>query len=365
MTVKYGKFQMPEKIKIDDTVKKANHTKFIIEAFEKGFGHTLGNALRRTMLSCLESPALISIRIEGVPHEYTAIDGVVEDMTHIVLNLKESLLRKLPMEEDNYSREVKTITKQLDITQDQIDQGGGEYKVTVQDILGDSDFELVNPEHVIFSVTKPFNKKVTSRVGMGRGYVPAEKMGDAERQIDEIILDASFSPVRLVNYYVENSRVGSDTDYDRLILEVTTDGRIAPQEALTFASQIVIKHFKVFDELDSFNLSYDEGEEEENKDREEILRKLALKINEIELSVRSTNCLAMANINTIGELVVMPESEMLRFRNFGKKSLTEIKEKLVEMELGLGMDLSKYGINRDNIKTIIENYLEERGSTES
>jgi DNA-directed RNA polymerase subunit alpha len=201
-------------------------------------------------------------------------------------------------------------------------------------------------------------------VAAGRGYVPSERHA-FERVVDEIVIDSSFSPVRLVNYFVENTRVGQDTDFDRLILEVKTDGRVSPVEALTFAAQIGIHHFKVFEGISAHSILFDKGEATTNRDRDEILQKLSLKINEIELSVRSTNCLANANIDTIGELVVMPESEMLRFRNFGKKSLTEIKHKLDELGLSLGMDLAKYGINRDNIKSIIQNYLQEKvGSVE-
>ena len=179
------------------------------------------------------------------------------------------------------------------------------------------------------------SKRIDLRVSNGRGYVPSERHS-FEPMHDEIIIDSAFSPVRLVNYYVENTRVGQDTDFDRLILEVTTDGRVTPVEALTFAAQIGIQHLQVFTTIKTHSLVFDKGEAVVNRDRDEILQKLALKINEIELSVRSTNCLANANIETIGELVVMPESEMLRFRNFGKKSLTEIKQKLDELGLSLG-----------------------------
>jgi DNA-directed RNA polymerase subunit alpha len=202
-------------------------------------------------------------------------------------------------------------------------------------------------------------RRVDLKVGIGRGYVPSERHA-FEKGIDEIVIDTSFSPVRLVNYYVENTRVGQDTDFDRLILEVKTDGRVTPVEALTFAAQIGIHHFQVFQTISKHAILFDRGEMQINRDRDEILQKLALRIDEIELSVRSTNCLANANIDTIGELVVMPESEMLRFRNFGKKSLTEIKQKLDELGLSLDMDLNKYGINRDNIKTIIQNHLQEK-----
>ncbi len=184
-------------------------------------------------------------------------------------------------------------------------------------------------------------KRVDLKVGVGRGYVPSERHHVLDKVVDEIVIDSAFSPVRLVNYFVENTRVGQDTDYDRLILEVTTDGRITPEEALTFATQIGIFHFEVFDQIKLHNISFERDQVELNTDRDAMMAKLALKINEIELSVRSTNCLAGANIDTIAELVVMPESEMLKFRNFGKKSLNEIKAKLEEMGLYLGMDLSQ------------------------
>ncbi len=360
MPVKYGKFEMPEKIKIDEATQTSTFARFIVEPFERGFGHTVGNSLRRIMLASLEAPAILSVRIEGVPHEYMAVEGVIEDMTHIVLNLKGSLLRRLTMGDDIHPRDIQTVTKMLEITDEMLEKGGGSYRVTLKDLLGQTDYEIVNPEHMIFTATKPMTKRVDLRISCGRGYVPSERHTNFDRQVDEIIIDSAFSPVRLVNYYVENTRVGQDTDFDRLILEVTTDGRTSPVEALTFAAQIGIMHFQVFDTIKAHAVLFDKGEMQTNRDRDEVLGKLALKINEIELSVRSTNCLANANIDTIGELVVMPESEMLRFRNFGKKSLTEIKQKLDELGLCLGMDLSKYGINRDNIKQIIQNYLSEK-----
>ncbi len=360
MPVKYGKFEMPEKIKIDEASKSATFARFIVEPFERGFGHTVGNALRRILLASMESPAIMSVRIEGVPHEYMAIEGVIEDMTHIVLNLKGALLRKLTTGDESHPRDIRLVTKMLEITDEMIEKSGGSYRVTLKDLLGQSDYELVNPEYVIFTVTRPMSRRIDLRISSGRGYVPSERHTNFDRVVDEIIIDSAFSPVRLVNYYVENTRVGQDTDYDRLILEVTTDGRVTPVEALTFAAQIGIMHYQVFDAIKSHAVIFDKGEMHTNRDRDEVLSKLALKINEIELSVRSTNCLANASIDTIGELVVMPESDMLRFRNFGKKSLTEIKQKLDELGLSLGMDLSRYGINRDNIKQVIQNYLSEK-----
>lgn len=364
MAVKYGKFELPTKIKVDESSKREGYAKFIAEPFERGFGHTVGNALRRIMLTSLESPAIISVRIEGVPHEYMAIEGIVEDMTHIVLNLKNALLRKLPTDEEIHAREPKVVSKIIDISAEQLDRSGGQVRITLNDLMGMSDFDIVNPNLVIFTVTKPTTRKVDLKIAIGRGYVPSERHVLPDKVVDEIIIDSAFSPVRLVNYFVENTRVGQDTDYDRLILEVVTDARITPEEALAFATQIGILHLQVFEQLKFHSISFDQGQEEMNTDRDAIMSKLALKINEIELSVRSTNCLAGANIDTIAELVIMPESEMLRFRNFGKKSLNEIKSKLEEMGLSLGMDLSKLGINRDNVKTVIIDYLAEKAGKE-
>jgi DNA-directed RNA polymerase subunit alpha len=362
MAVKFGKFELPTKIKIDEQSRTSTFARFIAEAFERGYGHTVGNLLRRIMLSSLEAPAIISVRIEGVSHEYMAIDGVIEDMTHIVLNLKNALLRKLPTDEEIGSRDVKTVSRILDVTQDMLIKNNGQYVVTLQDLIGLSDFDIVNPQMPIFIVTKPMTRKIDLKVAIGRGYVPSERHF-MEKSVDEIVIDSAFSPVRIVNYFVENTRVGQDTDFDRLILEVLTDGRISPEEALTFATQIAKVHLDVFDELKLHSLTFDQGEDELSTDRDAIMQKLVLKINEIELSVRSTNCLSGANIETIGELVVMPESEMLKFRNFGKKSLNEIKLKLEEMGLSLGMDLSKLGITRDNVRQMLIDYLSEREGT--
>jgi DNA-directed RNA polymerase subunit alpha len=364
MAVKYGKFELPSKIKVDETSRKPHHARFIAEPFERGFGHTIGNALRRIMLSSLEAPAIVSVRIEGVPHEYTAVEGIVEDMTHIVLNLKGALLRKLALEEESVRRDNRVFTKMLEITPQQIEKSGGQYFVTLKDLIGESDFELVNPDLVIFTVTRPFSRRIDLKIGFGRGYVPSERHQLVDKVVDEIIIDSAYSPVRLVNYFVENTRVGQDTDYDRLILDVTTDGRISPEEALSFATQIGILHLEVFDQIKMHSVTFERDQIELNTDRDALMAKLALKINEIELSVRSTNCLAGADIETIAELVIMPESEMLKFRNFGKKSLNEIKAKLEEMGLHLGMDLAKFGITRDNVKQVIAEYMTEKAGKE-
>lgn len=365
MTVKYGKFQLPTKIKTDEANKGDTFVRFIAEPFERGFGHTVGNALRRIMLTALEAPCIISIKIEGIPHEYTAVEGIIEDMTHIILNLKGALIRKLPIVENKDSRAPTVVSKVLEVTQDMLDANDGKYNVKFKDIMGESNFEMMNPDHSILTITKPMKRRVDLKIAIGRGYVPSERHELADKVVDEIVIDSAFSPIRMVNYFVENTRIGQDTDFDRLILEVTTDGRVSPYEALTFATQIGVLHLKIFDELKFQEISFDQEEVEYDTDRDQLLAKLALRIDEIELSVRSTNCLAQANIKTIAELVVMPESEMLKCRNFGKKSLGEIKIKLEDMNLHLGMDLSRFGINRDNVRDIVEEYLKEKVGKES
>ncbi len=203
-------------------------------------------------------------------------------------------------------------------------------------------------------------RQIDLRIAIGRGYVPSERHVIHDKATDEILLDSAFSPVKLVNYVVENTRVGQDTDFDRLILEVVTDGRITANEAVSFATQIALKHFDVFNRVKTHQITFEEGEGDLDGDQDEIMEKLVLRIDEIELSVRSTNCLSGASIETIAELVTIPERRMLEFRNFGKKSLNEIKAKLTEMGLHLGMDLSRYGITCDNVKEKVRAYLEEK-----
>ncbi len=360
MSVKYGKFEMPERITLDEETATPNFARFVAEPFERGFGHTIGNSMRRMMLSSLESPAIISVCIEGVPHEYMSVEGIIEDITNIILNIKGALLRKLPLEETAANYEPRILTTLLDITQDDIDKNKGQYEVTLGDLIKDSNFEAVNPLLQLFTVTKPMRRQIDFRIAIGRGYVPSERHMIRDRITNEILIDAAFSPVRLVNYYVENTRVGQDTDFDRLIFEVTTDGRVTPTEALSFASQIALKHFEVFNNLRTLALSFDETMGKGETDQDEMMEKLILRIDEIELSVRSTNCLSGANIETIAELVSIPERKMLEFRNFGKKSLNEIKAKLSEMSLHLGMDLSDFGITQDNVKDKIRRYHDEK-----
>jgi|694.fasta_scaffold07199_6 DNA-directed RNA polymerase subunit alpha len=360
MSVKYGKFEMPQKITLEEETVSPTFARFIAEPFERGFGHTIGNSMRRMMLSSLEAPAIISIRIEGVPHEYASIDGIVEDMTNIILNIKGALLRKLPTDETPGTHDPRIVTSLFEVTQEELDKNKGQLGVTLGHVFRDGNYEVVNPDLHLFTVTKPTRRQIDFRIAIGRGYVPSERHLVRDKAADEILVDASFSPVRLVNYFVENTRVGQDTDFDRLLFEVTTDGRVTPSEALTFAAQIAVKHFDVFNKLKTHMLAFDEGYGEGESDQDEMMEKLALRIDEIELSVRSTNCLSGANIETIAELVSIPERKMLEFRNFGKKSLNEIKAKLFDMGLHLGMDLSRYGITPDNVKEKMRHQYEEK-----
>lgn len=360
MSVKYGKFEMPQKIIVKQKTPESNDATYTVEPFERGFGHTVGNALRRVILSALEAPAIISVRMDGVLHEYMPIEGVIEDVTNIILNFKDALLRKLPTDDDNYSRDTRILTSVVEVTQEDLDQNQGQYSVTLGEVVQEGNFDVVNPDLHLFTVTKPLKKQIDLRVAFGRGYVPSERHVVHDKSSDEILIDSAFSPVRMVNYLVENTRVGQDTDFDRLILEIQTDGRVKPAEALSFAVQIGLKHFDVFTQFSHYSLAFDEKGRDRDGDQDELMDKLSLGIDEIELSVRSANCLTGANIETLAELVCIPERRMLEFRNFGKKSLYEIKAKLHEMGLSLGMDLARFGITPDNVKDKVKNYREEK-----
>ncbi len=360
MSIKYGKFEIPDSIALDEETRSTTFAKFVVEPFERGFGHTIGNSMRRVLLSSLEAPAIISIRMEGVPHEFMAVDGIIEDMTNVILNLKGAKLRRLNTGEEIGVRESRILTTSFDVTQELIDSGNGQYVVKLGDIVEQGLYEVVNPELPLFTATKPMKKQFDLRVETGRGYVPSERHEIKDKTVDEILIDAAFSPVTQVSYHVDNTRVGQDTDYDCLIIEVTTDGRVTPEEAISFASQICLKHFDVFSNIKKYAISFEELVEYDEGDEDDIIDKLVLRIDEIELSVRSTNCLSGANIETIAELVSIPERRMLEFRNFGKKSLNEIKAKLTDMSLYLGMDLSRYGITQDNVKDKIRQFQDEK-----
>lgn len=360
MLVKFGKMEKPKKILLDEESATPTFGRFIAEPFERVFGHSIGNALRRVLLSSLESPGIISVRIEDVPHEFMAVEGISEDMTNIVLNLKGAKLRLIPSEETNTTREMRILSTMLDISQSDLDKQNGSVDVLLKDVIKEGLFEVVNPNLKLFTVTKPMKRQIDIRIGFGRGYVSSERHVIPNKMMDEIVMDTAFSPVTLVNYFVENTRVGQDTDFDRLVLEIQTDGRLTPVEALCFASQVIVNNLEAFENVKADELTFESPSRENLSDDDELLDKLALRIDEIELSVRSTNCLASANIDTIAELVCIPEKKMLEFRNFGKKSLNEIKAKLTDMGLGLGMDLSSFGINYDNVKDKMKELLDQR-----
>ncbi len=357
-SILYDKFEMPQGIKVDEKATTSTFARFIAEPLERGFAHTLGNSLRRILLTSIEAPGIVSLFMEGVHHEYMAVEGIIEDVTNIVLNLKGALLRRLPLDEIPHSRGIKSIVTVIEVTADDL-RDKGQKVITLGDLITTGDFEVVNPELPIFTVTKPMKRRIEIKVAIGRGYVPSERHENLEKsEINEIVVDTAFSPVRLVNYYVENTRVGQDTDFDSMMLEVTTDGRISPKEALAFSAKILSNHLDVFENMEEYEIVFEEVVAKSDTDRDELMQKLMLGINEIELSVRSTNCLNGADIETIGELVVMSEPKLLQFRNFGKKSLNEIKAKLYEMSLSLGMDLSRFGITQENAKEMMKQQIE-------
>lgn len=359
MLVKFGAQETPRRVVIEEGTATPTYAKFIIEPYERVFGHSVGNALRRVLLSSLETPGIVSVRIEGVPHEFMAVEGIVEDVTNIVLNLKGVLLRRLPSDETQTSRDSRFVTALVDVTQEQLDSRGGQFAIKIGDLMNGSPFEVVNPELVLFTVTAPMKKQIDFRVGYGRGYVAAERQRISNKIDGEIVLDTTFSPVLLANYTVENTRVGQDTDFDRLILEIRTDGRLTPVEALSFAAQILTRNLDVFQQIQEHEITFEQMTGDSSDD-DRLLDKLMLRIDEIELSVRSTNCLSSANIDTIAELVCIPEKRMLEFRNFGKKSLHEIKAKLMDMGLSLGMDLARFGVTADNVKERVRELIDER-----
>ncbi|MGR3951440.1 MAG: DNA-directed RNA polymerase subunit alpha [Chlamydia sp.] len=362
MLVKFGKQERPRKIVVDEKTISQTFARFIAEPFERVLGHSIGNALRRILLSSLETPGVIAFRLEDVPHEFMAVEGIAEDVTNIVLNVKGILLRALPSEESSVIREARFVTSELEISQEDLDKAGGQVLVTAGQVFASSPFEVVNPDHHLFTITKPMSRQIDFRVGFGKGYVSSERHQILNKMVGEIVVDTAFSPVVLANYYVENTRVGQDTDYDRLVLDITTDKRLTPSEALSFAVQVLSNNLESFGSIHNHVLCFDSASSDSGDDDDRLLDKLCLRIDEIELSVRSTNCLSSANIDTIAELVCIPEKRMLEFRNFGKKSLNEIKAKLMDMGLFLGMDLQRFDLNLDNVRERVREISEERKS---
>jgi len=292
----------------------------VVEPFEVGYGRTLGNSIRRVLLSSIEGAAITSVRMAGVKHEFCSIPGVVEDVMDVVLNLKKVLLK-------SYVREIPPLRIQVK----------GPCDVTAGDIQQDNSVEILNPDFHIATLAGDAKLDMELEAHIGRGFCPAEWNKKPDQEIGRIPLDASFSPVTRVNFTTENTRVGQRTDYDKLILEIWTDGRVTPENALTMSAAILRHHLDVFVNYDEDVVEFEETEKQIDAQREELRRKLNMSVNEIELSVRAANCLNNANITTVGELAQKTEVEMLKYRNFGKKSLNEIKGKLAGLELTLGM----------------------------
>ncbi|MEW5895281.1 MAG: DNA-directed RNA polymerase subunit alpha [Candidatus Omnitrophota bacterium] len=328
MGVKWRDFQMPKRLECDESTYTSYYGKFIAEPFERGYGVSLGNSLRRILLSSIEGSAITSIKIDGVQHEFSTMEGVLEPVTDIILNIKGVVLR-------SHSKVAKTIYIKADTK--------GEIKV--KDIICDETIELINPDHHIATLTADVPLNVEMEVSRGRGYVPGEQNKKKESPLGTIAIDSIFSPIVKINYYVEDTRVGQRTDYDRLVLEIWTNGAIEPKEALLYGANILQRHLDVF--VSYGQLPEEEEEEEEISAEEEAMyEKLRLPISELELSVRSANCLKDAEIKTIADLVKYQESELLNFRNFGKKSLTEINELLKVMGLSLGMKVDPKKLKR-------------------
>jgi len=313
---------MPKRLTKEDSTATETYAKFVAEPFETGYGHTIGNSLRRVLLSSLEGAAVTSVKIDGAMHEFTTVEGVVEDVTDIVLNLKKILFKA-------HNREPQTLLLSVN----------KEGAVTAGDIELNQNVELVNPKQLICTLDKKKKLMMELEVKVGRGFCPGDENKKVDQAIGVIAIDSLFSPVTRVKYTVESARVGQRTDYDRLILEVWTDGRITPDDALLQASAILQHHLDVFVGYDKNAVEFEEVVDKQDEEKSKMKKLLNMSVNEIELSVRAANCLNNANITTVGQLAMKTEAEMLKYRNFGKKSLNEIKEKLSTLGLSLGMNI--------------------------
>ncbi|MBI3994449.1 MAG: DNA-directed RNA polymerase subunit alpha [Nitrospirae bacterium] len=317
MIIRTKDFQIPKKLEMEAETLTSTYGKFYAEPFERGYGTTIGNSLRRILLSSIAGSAVTSVKIEGVLHEFSTIPGVKEDVTDIILNIK-NLRFKL------HTDRPKTVRLRK--------KGSGEARA--KDIIHDADVEVLNPDLHIATLDKEANLDIEMVIRIGSGYVPADRNKEEGMPIGVIPVDSIFSPVKKVNFTVENARVGRITDYDKLIMEIWTDGGVKPEDALAYAAKILKDHLAIF-------INFDETAEpvmEHVEDKKtEFNKHLLRSVHELELSVRAANCLKNANIKTIGDLVQRSESEMLRTKNFGRKSLNEIKEILSEMGLSLGM----------------------------
>ncbi|MDP8289376.1 MAG: DNA-directed RNA polymerase subunit alpha [Candidatus Susulua stagnicola] len=326
MGITWRDFQFPKRITVEQDSYTPNYGKIIAEPLERGFGVTLGNSLRRVLLSSIEGAAVTSVKIDGVSHEFSTIDGILEDVPDIMLNIKNLILR-------SYSRSPKKITI----------KESGEKEIKAKDIITDETIEIINPDlHIATLTSKGAKLDIEMEVGRGRGFVPSDMNKREGMALGVIPIDSVFTPVKRVAFKVENTRVGKRTDYDKLILEIFTNASIEPKEALIYAAKVMNKHLELF-----FTLGELPEEEYEELTPEEIsyYEKLKLPVSELELSVRSNNCLRDANIKTMVELVEKTEPEILAYRNFGKKSLNEVVALLKTMGLSLGVKVDRNKLN--------------------
>jgi len=326
MRIRWRGLELPTRVVNDQDVSTPTYGRFTVEPFERGFGTTVGNALRRILLSSLQGAAVTSIRIKGADHEFMSLPGVMEDVTDIVLNIKQLIVK-------SHADTPKTMHLHSEV----------KGVVAAEMIETDPAIEIINPELVIATLTDDVKFDMEMVAQGGRGYVPAELMydPDEEQELGRIYIDASYSPVTRVRYRTEDTRVGQRTNYDRLILEIWSNGTITPEMALVEAAKIFRKHlnpFVQYFELGEQIIESAPGDEQEELDGE-LLRKLSMSVHELELGVRSNNCLEAANIQTVGQLVNCPETELLQIRSFGKTSLREVKRKLQDLGLSLGMNV--------------------------
>jgi DNA-directed RNA polymerase subunit alpha len=320
-----GTIQMPEKIQVDESTRSVTFARFIVQPLEKGFGVTIGNAMRRVLLSSLPGYAITAIRVEGVQHEFSAIPGVVEDVPDIILNLKQVRMRMINKKTNKVLIPLK-----------------GPKTFTAADIQTASpDVEILNPAMHIATLNSNADFELELRIGRGIGYVTAEENKMPEQPTGVVPIDSIFSPIKNVRYFVETTRVGQQTDYEKLTLEVDTDGSVSPEDSLAFAGKILRDHIQLFISFDT-EPETEKHESEQDAETERVRKVLITPVDELELSVRSHNCLRAANIKTIADLVRRDEAELLKFRNFGRKSLAELAEIIEAEGLTFGMDVTKY-----------------------
>ncbi len=326
MGITWRDFQFPKRVTVEQETYSPNYGKIIAEPLERGYGVTLGNALRRVLLSSIEGAAVTSVKIEGAPHEFSTVEGVLEDIPEIILNIKNLVLR-------SYSRAPKKIYIKAE----------GEKEVKAKDIITDETIEVINPDlHIATITSKKAKLEIEMEIGRGRGFVSAEVNKREGMPIGVIPIDSIFTPVKRVSFKVENTRVGKRTDYDKLIMEIFTNASIEPKEALIYAAKVMSKHLELFFTLGELP---EEEYEELTPEEASLYEKLKIPVSELELSVRSNNCLREANIKNLAELVIKTEPEILAYRNFGKKSLNEVIALLKTMGLSLGMKVDKDKLN--------------------